>query len=320
MHMFTTPPPDVAYLQYTPSGLQSIIGETNYRHMLSENNKYLTAIATIPVEGIDDETLELTVIPPNAKQPNEQVSIRNILLSNIWCIQVELTQTPGKIIIVTTKGQITEARRWLDENLNPLFTIYLARNPEYKPNNDQPVTTRTDIVKQTTAMQTYAQSLIRKYHVSPYQPTQSTDKKYDKPPASTKRQSKLTYNPENFPSLPQNKTKDRHTATTNEITGPTAMSTNGTPTNASPEATTQVDLDAIQKDLECSLHEDFQHLLNKEIGPLRQEFATTTTELCQQYDKMARMVDMLHKQNAQIITSLNQMSKPPLATTGAGQN
>jgi len=40
------------------------------------------AITTILIEGIDDEKLDLTVTPPNAKQPNKQVSIQNILLSN----------------------------------------------------------------------------------------------------------------------------------------------------------------------------------------------------------------------------------------------
>jgi len=135
------PPPDIAYLQYTPSGLQSIIGKTNYRQMLTSNNKYLTAITTIPIKGIDDEMLDITIIPPTTKTPNNQVSIRNILLSNIWCIQVEPTQTPGKILIIMMKGQINAAHNWLDKTLELLFTVYLARNPEYKPNKDQPVPT-----------------------------------------------------------------------------------------------------------------------------------------------------------------------------------
>ena len=80
--MFIILSPDIAYLNYTPSRLQSIIGESNYHHMLSENNKYLTALTTIPIEGINNEMLDLTITPPNAKHPNKQVSIQNILLSN----------------------------------------------------------------------------------------------------------------------------------------------------------------------------------------------------------------------------------------------
>jgi len=147
---------------------------------------YLTAITMIPIEGINDDTLDLTVIPLTVTTPNDQVSIRNILLSNTWCIQVEPTQTPGKILIIMTKGQINAACNWLDKNLESLFTVYLARNPDYKPNKDQPVPTRTDIVKHTTTMQTYMQSLIHKYHVSPYQPTPPNEKQFIKPLESTK--------------------------------------------------------------------------------------------------------------------------------------
>jgi len=314
--LFTTPPLDIAYLQYTPSGLQSLIGETNYCHMLSENNKYLAAITTIPIEGIADDTLDLTVIPPNAKHPNDQVSIRNILLTNTWCIQVEPTQTPGKILIVTTKGQIMAAQDWLNENLSPLFTVYLACNPAYKPTTDQPIPIRTDIVKQTSAMQTYAQSLIWKYHVSLYQPQQTNKQKYNKPPASTKCLSKLMYDPQNFPPLPSNKNTEKQTTQT-QNNPPTNMETT---THGETPNTPKIDLDAIQKDLECSLREDFQNLINQEIGPLRQEFKTTTTELRQKYDQMASMVAMLHKQNAQIIASLNQMNKPTLAIVGDGNH
>jgi len=73
--MFTTPPPNIAYLNYTPSRLQSIIGEANYHHMLSENNKYLTALNTILIKGIDNKMLNLTITPPNTKHLNKQVSI-----------------------------------------------------------------------------------------------------------------------------------------------------------------------------------------------------------------------------------------------------
>jgi len=318
--MFTTPSPDIAYLNYTPSGLQSIIGDTNYRHMLTKNNEYLMALATILIEGTDDETLDLTVTPPNAQNPNEQVSIQNILLTNPWCIQVEPTQTPGKILLVTTKGQLTTARRWLDKNLNPLFTVFLARNLAYKPNTKNPVPTRMDIVKQTMAMQTYAQSLIRKYHVSPYQPGQHTnEKKYNKPPQSTKHVPKLTYDTQDFPPLPTTKTNAWQKPTNNIPAGQAQMQGNADTNISAATETPKINLDAIQRDLERSLCEDFKNLLNNELEPLQKEFSTTTAELRQQYNKMVYMVDMLHKQNAQIIASLNIMSKPPLAIAGASQ-
>jgi len=79
------------------------------------------------------------------------VSIHNIFLSNIWCLQVEPTQTLGRILLVTTKGQITAARQWIDKNLAPLFTEYLTRNSAYVPNKENPIPHRTDVIKQTSS-------------------------------------------------------------------------------------------------------------------------------------------------------------------------
>jgi len=235
-------------------------------------------------------------------------------------MQVEPTQTPGRILIVTTKGQITAARQWLDENLAPLFTEYLTRNNAYTPNKDCPVPNRTDVIKQTSAMQTYAQSLIRKYHVSPYNPNQTPDKQYAKPPTSTKLPPKLTYNDQQFPPLQHKSITAKHNPKTQETTGPNAKSETNTTDALTYTEPPKIDLAAIQKDIERSLREDFQQLINTELGPLRQEYRDSHTELHQQYDQMAKMVDLLHKQNAQILVSLHQMNKPTLAMTGDGSN
>jgi len=277
--------------------------------MITDNNKYLAALTTIPIKGIDDPTLDLTVIPPTAKNPNKTVSIRNIFLSNSWCIQVEPTQMPRQIMLVTTKGQLANAHQWLDKNLNPLFMVYLTCNTEYVPNKENPIPTRMDKVQQTSAMQTYVQSLIRKYHVSPYQPTQSTDKRFDKPPVLMKRFAKLTYNLQNFPPLPTNPLATPPPVPTTDNSSSPNLTTTGTsdPNLAAP--TPKIDLAAIQKEIEHSLREDFQHLIHTEIGTLRQEFQSTTTEIRKQYDQMATMVDLLHQQNAKILASLNQIAQ-----------
>jgi len=109
---------------------------------------------------------------------------------------------------------------------------------------------------------------------------------YAKPPASTKQLAKLTYNPKNFPPLPTNKNTDKPLPQTPAKTTPETTQENGGNNSSIDYTPPKIDLDAIQKDLERSLREDFQHLINKEIGPLRQdiqstrqEFQTTTNEL-----------------------------------------
>jgi len=130
----------------------------------------------------------------------------------------------------------------------------------------------------------------------------------------------LTYDPQTFPPLQAHATKATTAPKTQNATASTTTQDKATTTQVNQQENSKIDLDAIQKDIERSLCEDFQNLIHKELGPLRQEFHTTTMELQQQVDHMAKTVDLLHKQNTQILASLHQMTKPPLATTGAGQN
>jgi len=59
--------------------------------------------ASIPIEGIDETTLNtcISIIINNNK---EDITVWELLLCNSWCTQVEQMETPGKIIIVMTKG------------------------------------------------------------------------------------------------------------------------------------------------------------------------------------------------------------------------
>jgi len=54
-------------MQYVPIGLVANIGTASYMQLICDNNAYLTAIASIPVIGISDSTLNYT-IPVKTKQ------------------------------------------------------------------------------------------------------------------------------------------------------------------------------------------------------------------------------------------------------------
>jgi len=62
-----------------------------------------------------------------------------------WCTQIKPTQMPGRILLITTKSNLDQGRQWLDDNLPPLFTIYLPKNPKFAPDEDQPIAQRIDI-------------------------------------------------------------------------------------------------------------------------------------------------------------------------------
>ncbi len=49
-----------------------------------------------------------------------------------WCIKIEPTQNPGRILLLTTRSQLDIGREWLDDNLPIIFTQYLPSNPQFQ--------------------------------------------------------------------------------------------------------------------------------------------------------------------------------------------
>jgi len=145
-----------------------------------EINKYLTTITMILIEGIDNEMLELTVLPLNAKNPNDQVSICNIFLSNTWCLQVETTDT-GKNL--TSHNERTDLHHPAMAWWKPSSIVHriLDKKQCVYAQKRAPSSTLHWCYQKMGAMQTYAQSLIQKYHVSPYNPTKHLIKNKQNP-------------------------------------------------------------------------------------------------------------------------------------------
>jgi len=80
LHMATNKT-DNPLLQYIPVGMATTIGLELYKQICS-NNTYLVSIATIPVEWITDEILELTISVCYPDKPAANKTIKDILLNN----------------------------------------------------------------------------------------------------------------------------------------------------------------------------------------------------------------------------------------------
>jgi len=78
--------------------------------------------------------------------------LMDILLVNEWCMNIELTETEGKIFIITTKQDINHGWRWLDTNLPPLFMKHLTKNQHFMPDNQNPIAWCNDQVRHNTAL------------------------------------------------------------------------------------------------------------------------------------------------------------------------
>jgi len=135
---------DNPILKYVLVGMAYTIGTEPYKQLILANNVYLSSIASIPVVGISDDTLECTIPVQHSTLLHHHLTIKEVLLHNDWCINIELTETDGKIFILTTKSNLDIARQWLDKNLPIIFTNHLPKNPTFTPDPDNLIAKRID--------------------------------------------------------------------------------------------------------------------------------------------------------------------------------
>ncbi len=131
-------------MQYVPISTAQLLGPEPYKHLIMQNNAYLQSLAMIPFLGITDTTLN-NLIPVNNSTPGAKQAIRDVLMMMDWCLQIEPTQTTGRMLLITTKSNLDTGCHWLDTNLAPIFEIYLPRNPDYVPDPDNPIPHHADI-------------------------------------------------------------------------------------------------------------------------------------------------------------------------------
>jgi len=279
--LFKAPPRYLSQFKFIPSGIHTIVGEDTYRNMITDNNKFLTSGASIPVEGIDEATLDTTMTLTLGKSKNkEDITLRELFLRTSWCSQVEKTETPRKIIVVTTRNQLPNARRWLDDSLPKLFNTHLPKNPSYKP-FQQTLPARTDRIATTEVMTTYADALKTQYQAPKDQ--NDNNKQFNKPP-TRKTHRKYLFDPSDFPALTNKKTRNNDNTSTNssvttEQTANTTKTNNTKQTESLAIPPAQFDIEALKNDIRNNIKEDLKHMITQQIEPLQQQIEPLRTEV-----------------------------------------
>ncbi len=267
---------DLAHIQYSLCGIATIIGHTENQALLCENNKFFSTLTTIPVSDIDDPTMGLEVTVPDSKDGPKTMTVCKFFQQQDWCLQVEPTQTPGKLLFVTTKGQVSASHKWLDNNLEHLFKDLLPCNPQFQQSTKIPH--RLDKIPVSNSMFTYAQTLCRSIVAATSNPNK--DKKYAWLLSLPKGPLKYVYDPKDFPALTSAKlqgssnlaspcnsnTSDSSFSSDEQPTSSTKTSTNVTPT---------VDLttlkEEIKQEIKNSLLEEFNAIIRQEIDAMHSE-------------------------------------------------
>jgi len=105
---------------FVPTGAVHIIGPNAYTNLLCANNKFLQNITTVPLSDFQHATLEIPFLTDN-NTDIDQTNLDEIIKEQDWCINIERSLTENKILLVTTKGQVQAARKWVDETLPGIY-------------------------------------------------------------------------------------------------------------------------------------------------------------------------------------------------------
>jgi len=97
--------------------------------LIQQNNVYLSSVAIIAVAGNQDHTLNLDIPVHHTLEPCKTQTLCKILMATDCCMQIKPTQTPGRILLITTKSNLDQGCQWLNDNLPPLFTTFY-RSPQ----------------------------------------------------------------------------------------------------------------------------------------------------------------------------------------------
>jgi len=210
---------------FLPKGAVHQLGLPTYAHMLKENNFFLTQVATVPVNL--EYAAWFAVIDTTAAK-NEPISLYEHLLRQPWFQRIESVGRK-KCLIVTMRHNLSEARAWIDANLEAMIRTSIPAGID-TPSSLLPK--RLDKPVYTKASQSYVDVLKQQFSLNSNQPTQTNEN--NRPPC--KRQATvIDYDSDQseYPPL--------STSTTNL---PTSGSCNPTAMAKAPPVTTTVNYDA----------------------------------------------------------------------------
>ncbi len=169
--------------KFIPAGLMNMIGTNTMTAIICTNNQYLKLLATILINGIPEEALKMTIIIDKEAVAANQVKIMALdyFLMAKWCLGLEPTAKEGWYLLITTMVQIAEARQWLDDNLEGLFTKHIPSYAKFDPIDGYPYPKRADKPRFSHQLGMYADCLKTLYQ-QPAQEEQQETNQWNKSP------------------------------------------------------------------------------------------------------------------------------------------
>jgi len=110
---------------FVPTRAVHIIGPTAYTNLLCANNEFLDSITMVPVGDFQHKMLDIPFLL-DTNTDIDQTTLYQRIHNQSWCIHVKQSLTPNKVILVTTKGQLTTAQKWTDKSLPLLYQQHIS--------------------------------------------------------------------------------------------------------------------------------------------------------------------------------------------------
>jgi len=319
--LFTNPPSEIAYMQFSLSGIISIIGMEAYRNLICDNNKHFDNMATIPIVGITNEHLDIDIHVSNPTNPNLRMTLREILLDTLWCHHIETTKTDGRLLLVTTRMNVPDTHKWIDENLGPLFNRFLPKNPRFHPHPEYATPIRTDRLPVNTTTAAYAAKLAST--IPNNIPTGKNNAKFTKFPSKPQHKTpKYAYDPKQFPQIQPSTTNSPNPAnkSNSATTGPKrhTRSSNNTSETVANKPTSETA--SIHDSTQEALANRFMQMMNMTMSNIQQDFRQSFAKLDTRYDNLSSQVETLNKQYQHLnsIISNMQTNNPSPSQGGDG--
>jgi len=250
---------------FIPTGAIHLLGTEKYVNLIRKNNAFLDNVTTIPLGDFQHPTLDIK-FSTDSTTDIDQTTLQDIIAEQPWCLGVDQTNIINKVMITTTKTQITQARDWLDQQLPLLYQQNVADKLDMTmlahitPRRlDKPIL--------TAASKAYANTLQQRISITMQQ---NGTKQFTKPPCMNKQQKvDISFEEKDFPALTTLTTTNNTTATTDTTqaasNSSTLSATSHTPATPITAVTQQPydykkELACILQDIETKLKKQFEEL------------------------------------------------------------
>jgi len=281
---------------FIPMGAIHLLGEENYVNLIRENNAFLDDVTTIPLGDFQHATLDIP-FSLDSSMDIDQITIQDLIAEQPWCWGVERTNVTNKVMITTTKKQITQAREWLDQQLPILYHQHVTDKLDVTL-LDRLIPRRLDKPVLTAASTAYAKNLKQRTTVTPT----AGVKQFAKPTRHLKHVPvDISFDPKDFPTLQPQKTPAQTTtsATTMTQTNIPASTSSATitatqlPAATKPTYDYKKELERLSQEIKTKLKRQFESLfaqMEEKLARLEMFMTTQATQQTNNDHKLDRFI------------------------------